>query len=67
MNDRMAKYKADPKGVLENSIIEKYGQKGLDVWKKSEEFSMIRAAIKHLLSKNTSRAYKSKYFKRQLS
>ena len=32
-------YKSDPKGFLENSIIAKFGQKGLDVWKKSESFS----------------------------
>jgi hypothetical protein len=40
MQERMSQYKNDPKGFLENSIMEKFGQKGLDVWKKSESFSM---------------------------
>ena len=39
MQERMAKYKADPQGFLENSILEKFGKSGLDVWKKSQEFS----------------------------
>lgn len=39
MEERMSRYKADPKGFLEQSIMEKHGQKGLDVWKKSEAFS----------------------------
>jgi len=39
MQERMNQYKSDPQGFLENAIVEKYGQKGLDVWKKSEEFS----------------------------
>lgn len=39
MQERMSKFKADPKGFLEASILEKYGKNGLDIWKKSEEFS----------------------------
>jgi len=39
MQERMNQYKQDPKGFLENSIIEKFGTKGLEVWKKSESFS----------------------------
>jgi di/tripeptidase len=39
MTERMAKYKSDPKGFLESSILDEFGQKGLDVWKKSESFS----------------------------
>lgn len=39
MQERMAKYKADPQGFLENSILEKFGKSGLDVWKQSQEFS----------------------------
>lgn len=35
----MAKYKSDPKGFLESSIVQKYGKNGLEVWKKSQEFS----------------------------
>lgn len=39
LQERFARYKADPKGFLESSIVEKYGKSGLDVWKKSQEFS----------------------------
>mmetsp|Transcript_13020 Transcript_13020/g.17831 ORF Transcript_13020/g.17831 Transcript_13020/m.17831 type:complete len:386 (-) Transcript_13020:243-1400(-) len=39
MQERMAKYKSDPKGFLESSIVQKYGKNGLEVWKKSQEFS----------------------------
>jgi len=39
MQERMIKYKADPEKFLENSIMEKYGKNGLDIWKKSQEFS----------------------------
>jgi hypothetical protein len=39
MQERMNQYKNDPKGFMENSILEKFGQKGLDVWQKSESFS----------------------------
>ena len=39
MQERMIKYKADPEKFLENSIFEKYGKAGLDIWKKSQEFS----------------------------
>jgi len=39
MQERMIKYKADPEKFLEASILEKYGKNGLDIWKKSQEFS----------------------------
>lgn len=39
MQERMAKYKSDPEKFLEASIMEKYGKNGLDIWKKSQEFS----------------------------
>lgn len=39
MAEKMAAFKADPEGFLENSIVQKYGKAGLDVWKKSQEFS----------------------------
>lgn len=39
MQERMSKFKADPVGFMESSIVEKYGQNGLRVWKKSQEFS----------------------------
>lgn len=40
MQERMNAYKSDPKAFLENAIIQNFGQNGLDVWKKSEGFSM---------------------------
>jgi len=39
MQERMAKYKQNPEGFLEASILEKFGKNGLDIWKKSQEFS----------------------------
>lgn len=45
MEERMSRYKSDPKGFLEQSIMEKHGQKGLDVWKKSEEFSNTMSSM----------------------
>jgi len=39
MQARMDKFKSDPEGFLENSIKEKFGQQGLDVWKKSQVFA----------------------------
>lgn len=39
MAEKMAAFKSDPEGFLEASIIAKYGKAGLDVWKKSQEFS----------------------------
>jgi len=39
MQERFNRFKADPNGFLESSIIEKYGSAGLSVWKKSQEFS----------------------------
>jgi len=39
LQERFTKFKADPVGFLEGSIIEKYGKSGLEVWKKSQEFS----------------------------
>ena len=39
MQERMNKYKSDPEGFLEASILEKFGKNGLDIWKKSQEFS----------------------------
>jgi hypothetical protein len=39
MQDRMNQYKADPEGFLQASIYAKYGKDGVDVWKKSQEFS----------------------------
>jgi len=45
MQERMAKYKSDPQGFLEASIVEKFGKNGLDVWKKSQEFSANLAVM----------------------
>lgn len=39
MQERMNRFKNDPEGFMEASIIEKYGKAGLDVWNKSQEFS----------------------------
>ena len=39
MAEKMAAFKADPEGFLESSILENYGKAGLDIWKKSQEFS----------------------------
>lgn len=45
MQERMNKFKADPEAFLEASIVEKYGKSGLDVWKKSQEFSKNMAVM----------------------
>jgi hypothetical protein len=45
MQERFNKYKSDPDAFLENSILEKYGRSGLDVWKKSQEFSANMGAM----------------------
>jgi hypothetical protein len=39
MQERMTRYKADPEGFLQASIFAKYGQDGVNVWRKSQEFS----------------------------
>lgn len=39
MQDRFSQYKSNPEAFLEDSIVEKFGRNGLDVWKKSQEFS----------------------------
>lgn len=39
MQARMDRFKSDPEGFLENSIMEKFGKQGLDVWKKSQVFA----------------------------
>jgi hypothetical protein len=39
MREQFAEYKADPVAFLEAGIIEQHGKEGLDVWKKSQEFS----------------------------
>jgi hypothetical protein len=39
MQERFNAYKNDPDAFLENSIVEKYGRNGLEIWKKSQEFS----------------------------
>lgn len=45
MQERFAKFKSDPEGFLESSILEKYGKNGLDIWKKSQEFSNKMAVM----------------------
>jgi len=39
LQETFNKFKSNPEGFLENSIVEKYGRNGLDVWKKSQEFA----------------------------
>jgi len=39
LQERMSKFKSNPVTFLENSIVEKFGKNGLDIWKKSQEFS----------------------------
>lgn len=39
MQERMNLYKSDPEGFLQASIFAKYGKEGVDVWRKSQEFS----------------------------
>lgn len=39
MQQRLVAYKQDPEAFLENSIVQKYGKNGLEIWKKSQEFS----------------------------
>lgn len=39
MQARMDKFKSDPEGFLESSILDKFGKQGLDVWKKSQTFA----------------------------
>jgi hypothetical protein len=39
MQERFNQYKNDPEGFLEKSIMEKYGRNGVEIWKKSQEFS----------------------------
>jgi hypothetical protein len=45
MQDRFNKFKSDPEGFLEKSILDKYGKTGLDVWKKSQEFSSAMSVM----------------------
>jgi hypothetical protein len=39
LQDRYNQFKADPVNYLEKSIAAKFGTKGLEIWKKSQEFS----------------------------
>lgn len=57
MQERMAKYKADPQGFLEASIMEKFGKSGLDVWKKSQEFSSKMEAMSAAEKEATEKAF----------
>jgi len=45
MQQRMDQYKSNPEGFLEASIVAKFGKAGLDVWKKSQEFSANMATL----------------------
>jgi len=39
MQERMNKYKSNPEGFLEASILEQFGKSGLEIWKKSLELT----------------------------
>eukprot|EP00981_Chlorochromonas_danica_P014189 scaffold7537_cov179-Ochromonas_danica.AAC.10 len=39
MKERMSKFKADPKGFFDASVVEKFGKNGLDIWKQTQELS----------------------------
>jgi hypothetical protein len=56
LQERMNKFKSNPVSFLENSITEKFGKNGLDIWKKSQEFSaklnVISAAEKEATEKS---------------
>jgi len=43
LQETMSRFKANPEGFLEASIVEKHGRNGLDVWKKSQEFAALYA------------------------
>lgn len=40
LQETFNRFKSNPDAFLENSIIAKFGKNGLDVWKKSQEFSV---------------------------
>jgi hypothetical protein len=54
---RMEKFKSNPQAFLEDSIIEKYGKNGLDVWKKSQEFSAKMAVMSEADKAATEKAF----------
>jgi len=43
LQETMSRFKANPEGFLEASIVQKHGRNGLDVWKKSQEFAAVYA------------------------
>ncbi len=57
MQERMNAFKADPEGFMEKSIIEKYGKAGLDVWKKSQEFSNNMSVMSEADKKAAEKAF----------
>lgn len=57
MQERMALYKTDPEGFLQASIFAKYGKDGLDVWKKSQEFSAQMSVMSEADKKATEASF----------
>lgn len=57
MQDRWNKYKQDPEGFLEASILEKFGKNGIDIWKKSQEFSSKLSVITEADKAATEKAF----------
>jgi len=57
MQERFQAFKADPEGFLEASIIAKFGKNGLDVWKKSQEFSANMSVLSDADKKAAEKAF----------
>lgn len=57
MQERFQAFKADPEGFLESSIIAKFGKNGLDVWKKSQEFSANMSVLSDAEKKAAEKAF----------
>eukprot|EP01041_Mallomonas_annulata_P005583 gene5583-11253_t len=57
MQERFNRYKTDPQGFLEASILEKFGSAGLSVWKKSQEFSSTMSSMSEADKSSTEKAF----------
>jgi hypothetical protein len=57
MQERFNRFKADPNGFLEASIVEKYGASGLSVWKKSQEFSAKMSTLSEAEKSATEKSF----------
>ena len=57
ISEKMIAFKADPEGFLEASIMENYGKAGLDIWKKSQEFSAKMDVMTEAEKQSTEKAF----------